>query len=93
MRGAPAAEGTALQFLGNLDADEVLVTAYLDYWPQVADFSMKAPDALIQMMQLRTGFLANLIDAMHYVSETFGGNSLLRCSLLIYRLVISLERN
>lgn len=35
------------------DADEVLVTAYLEYWPQVADFSIKAPDALIQMMQER----------------------------------------
>jgi len=27
-----------------------LVRAYLEYWPDVADFSMKAPDALIQMM-------------------------------------------
>ena len=35
------------------DADVVLVGAYLEYWPQVADFSMTAPDALIQMMQLR----------------------------------------
>ena len=32
------------------DADEVLVSAYLNYWPNVADFSVKAPDALIQMM-------------------------------------------
>ena len=35
------------------DADIVLVETYLEYWPQVADFSMAAPDALIQMMQLR----------------------------------------
>ena len=35
------------------DADLVLVEAYLEYWPQVADFSMTAPDALIQMMQER----------------------------------------
>lgn len=35
------------------DADLVLIEAYLEYWPQVADFSMAAPDALIQMMQLR----------------------------------------
>ena len=33
------------------NADEVLVSAYLEYWPDVADFSMKAPDALIGMMQ------------------------------------------
>jgi len=32
------------------DADEVIVAAYLDYWPRVADFAMKAPDALTQMM-------------------------------------------
>tara|TARA_B100001093_G_scaffold327435_1_gene312393 strand:+ start:9218 stop:9589 length:372 start_codon:yes stop_codon:yes gene_type:complete len=32
------------------DADEVLVNAYLDYWPSVADFSMKAPEALTQLM-------------------------------------------
>ena len=32
------------------DADEVLVNAYLDYWPSVADFSVKAPEALTQMM-------------------------------------------
>jgi hypothetical protein len=32
------------------DADEVLVSAYLNYWPNVADFSVKAPDALIQML-------------------------------------------
>lgn len=35
------------------DADVVLAETYLEYWPQVADFSMTAPDALIQMMQLR----------------------------------------
>ena len=35
------------------DADVVLIEAYLEYWPQVADFSMTAPDALIQMMQER----------------------------------------
>jgi hypothetical protein len=29
------------------------VAAYLDYWPQVADFAMKAPDALVKMMQER----------------------------------------
>ena len=32
------------------DADEVLVNAYLNYWPSVADFSVKAPEALTQMM-------------------------------------------
>lgn len=32
------------------DADEVLVNAYLDYWPLVADFSVKAPEALTEMM-------------------------------------------
>ena len=41
------------------DADFVLVEAYLDYWPQVADFSMKAPDALVQMMQERFPCQAN----------------------------------
>ena len=35
------------------DADIVLVETYLEYWPQVSDFSMTAPDALMQMMQLR----------------------------------------
>ncbi|MDB2618848.1 hypothetical protein N9Y18_01210 [Litoricolaceae bacterium] len=35
------------------DADELLVSAYLEYWPDVADFSLKAPDALIHMMQKR----------------------------------------
>lgn len=35
------------------DADEVLVSAYLEDWPGVADFSMTAPDALIRMMQKR----------------------------------------
>src|SRR6056300_1642842 len=35
------------------DADEVLVSAYLEYWPDVADFSLKAPDVLIHMMQNR----------------------------------------
>ena len=32
------------------DADEVLVNAYLNFWPSIADFSMKAPEALTQMM-------------------------------------------
>ncbi len=41
------------------DADFVLVEAYLDFWPQVADFSMKAPDALVQMMQERFPCQAN----------------------------------
>ena len=48
--------------IANVDtaaADEVLVTAYLDYWPQVADFSMRAPDALIQMMEDRFPCQAN----------------------------------
>ena len=35
------------------DADIILIDAYLEYWPQVADFSMKAPDALIRMMKER----------------------------------------
>jgi len=26
------------------------VNAYLDYWPSVADFSLKAPEALTEMM-------------------------------------------
>ena len=32
------------------DADELLVNAYLNYWPSVADFSVKATEALAQMM-------------------------------------------
>ena len=32
------------------DADEVLVNAYLNFWPSIADFSMTAPEALTQMM-------------------------------------------
>jgi hypothetical protein len=47
------AEGGCFTVPWQSDADEVLVTAYLEYWPQVADFSIKAPDALIQMMQER----------------------------------------
>ena len=35
------------------NADEDLAGAYLEYWPDVADFSMKAPDALTGMMQKR----------------------------------------
>jgi len=49
-RKGPQAEGNCFTVPWQSDADEVLVTAYLDYWPQVADFSMRAPDALIQMM-------------------------------------------
>ena len=53
------AEGKCFTVPWQSDADEVLVTAYLDYWPQVADFSMRAPDALIQMMEDRFPCQAN----------------------------------
>ena len=52
-RKGPQATGGCFTVPWQSDADEVIVAAYLEYWPQVADFSMKAPDALIQMMQER----------------------------------------
>jgi len=58
-RKGPQAEGNCFTVPWQSDADEVLVTAYLDYWPQVADFSMRAPDALIQMMEDRFPCQAN----------------------------------
>ena len=55
----PQAEGKCFTVPWQSDADEVLVTAYLDYWPQVVDFSMRAPEALIQMMEDRFPCQAN----------------------------------
>ena len=52
-RKGQRAEGGCFTVPWQSDADEVLVKAYLEYWPQVADFSMKAPDALVQMMTER----------------------------------------
>jgi hypothetical protein len=50
-RKGPQPNGDCFTVPWQSDADEVLVTAYLEYWPQVADFSKKAPDALTQMMR------------------------------------------
>ena len=58
-RKGPQAEGKCFTVPWQSDADEVLVTAYLDYWPQVVDFSMRAPEALIQMMEDRFPCQAN----------------------------------
>ena len=52
-RKGQRAEGRCFTVPWQSDADEVLVKAYLEYWPQVADFSIRAPDALIQMMTER----------------------------------------
>lgn len=52
-RKGPQATGDCFTVPWQSDADEVIVAAYLDYWPQVADFAMKAPDALVKMMQER----------------------------------------
>lgn len=52
-RKGPQATGSCFTVPWQSDADEVIVAAYLDYWPQVADFAMKAPDALVKMMQER----------------------------------------
>jgi hypothetical protein len=52
-RKGPQPDGGCFTVPWQSDADEVLVTAYLEYWPQVADFSKKAPDALTQMMRER----------------------------------------
>ena len=49
----PQPDGSCYTVPWQSDADEVLVSAYLEYWPAIADFSMKAPDALIRMMQKR----------------------------------------
>ena len=49
----PQPDGSCYTVPWQSDADEVLVSAYLEYWPDVADFSLKAPDALIHMMQNR----------------------------------------
>jgi hypothetical protein len=47
------ADGSCYSVPWQSDADEVLVSAYLEYWPDVADFSTKAPDAVRSMMQQR----------------------------------------
>ena len=52
-RKGPQPTGGCFTVPWRADADIVLVEAYLEYWPQVSDFSMTAPDALMQMMQLR----------------------------------------
>ena len=52
-RKGPQSDGSCYTVPWQSDADEVLVSAYLEYWPAIADFSMKAPDALIRMMQKR----------------------------------------
>ena len=52
-RKGPQPNGDCFTVPWQSDADEVLVTAYLEYWPQFADFSKKAPDALTQMMRER----------------------------------------
>ena len=52
-RKGPQSDGSCYTVPWPSDADEVLVSAYLEYWPDVADFSLKAPDALIHMMQNR----------------------------------------
>jgi len=52
-RKGPQPNGDCFTVPWQSDADEVLVTAYLEYWPQVADFSKKAPDALTKMMRER----------------------------------------
>lgn len=46
-------DGTCFTVPWQADADEVIVKAFLDYWPTVNDFSMRAPEALIQMMQVQ----------------------------------------
>ena len=58
-RKGSQSEGGCFTVPWRSDADFVLVEAYLDFWPQVADFSMKAPDALVQMMQERFPCKAN----------------------------------
>ena len=52
-RKGPQSDGSCYTVPWQSDADEVLVSSYLEYWPDVADFSLKAPDALIHMMQNR----------------------------------------
>ena len=52
-RKGPQTDGSCYYVPWKSNADEVLVSAYLEYWQDVADFSMKAPDALIRMMQKR----------------------------------------
>src|SRR6056300_1043640 len=49
----PQPDGSCYTVPWQSDADELLVSAYLEYWPDVADFSLKAPDVLIHMMQNR----------------------------------------
>lgn len=60
-RKGPQADGSCFTIPWQSDADEVIVKAYLEYWPDVADFSARAPDALIQMMLKR--FPCNKNDA------------------------------
>jgi len=52
-RKGPQSDGSCYTVPWQSDADEVLVSAYLEYWPDIADFAIKAPDALIRMMQKR----------------------------------------
>lgn len=52
-RKGPQSDGSCYTVPWQSDADEVLVSSYLEYWPDVADFSLKAPGALIHMMQNR----------------------------------------
>ena len=44
-------DGTCFTVPWHADADEIVASAFLEYWPTIADFSARAPDALIQMMQ------------------------------------------
>lgn len=44
-------DGTCFTVPWQPDVDEIVASAFLEYWPAVADFSARAPDALIQMMQ------------------------------------------
>ena len=44
-------DGTCFTVPWHPGADEIVSSAFLEYWPTVADFSARAPDALIQMMQ------------------------------------------
>ena len=73
------------------DADFVLVEAYLDFWPQVADFSMKAPDALVQMMQERflSGELELLVNYLIFSSNSYKPSNINYFSELIFLSMVS----
>jgi hypothetical protein len=49
----PQDDGSCFAVPWQADADQVIVEAYLEYWPDVVDFSKKAPDELINMMRLK----------------------------------------